>query len=584
MKHFLISVICIFSTIVLSAQVDSEGESEEKPYSPTIGIGVGTIGFYGDLNDRNYDSPFGANPGFNVYIIQPLNDYLNVKFNFFTGEVREEERSLKRNVNFESDLRAGALLLEYNFDHFLPKTRKLTPFITTGIEIVEFNPKSDLEAFGGEPYNYWSDGSIRNVAENSPGASQSVIIQRDYSYETDIREAGFNNSTTYSERAVSIPVGVGVTMHLNDQFDFRFESVMHFTFSDYIDGITPKTKTEFVGEKKGNANNDFFYYNGVSLSYNFQKVQGVGKLKRLGDGEAIDYLATGNTEDFDGDGIIDLIDRCPNTPEGIAVDTLGCPVDTDGDGIADFKDEEINTEYPEFANDKGVEVTDEMMYESYMLYKDSSLEFAEVIQRDFTGERKEYNKYRIKVGEYNRGETPPNMKELLSLADLRKTDQGDKTYYTVGNYRTIPEATQRLESLKNNGFGSADIVRRERLGNIEEINTQEREILANAPASSSSSTTAEESIAFRVQIGAYKKQPTTAQFKSIPDLVVIQSGGYFRYMSGSFSDFNSAAKHKIKMVVKGYEGAFVVAYKNGERVPLRSVGVTPISSDPLIGK
>ena len=55
-------------------------------------------------------------------------------------------------------------------------------------------------------------------------------------------------------------------------------------------------------------------------------------------------------------------------------------------------------------------------------------------------------------------------------------------------------------------------------------------------------------------------------------------------MSGSFADFNSAAKHKVKMVVNGYEGAFVVAYKNGKRVPLREVGVTPISSDPLIGK
>ncbi|MDQ6813280.1 MAG: OmpA family protein [Bacteroidota bacterium] len=29
----------------------------------------------------------------------------------------------------------------------------------------------------------------------------------------------------------------------------------------------------------------------------------------------------------------DLIDKCPNTPAGIAVDATGCPIDRDGDGV-----------------------------------------------------------------------------------------------------------------------------------------------------------------------------------------------------------------------------------------------------------
>ncbi|MBL4710545.1 MAG: hypothetical protein JKY48_19120, partial [Flavobacteriales bacterium] len=356
MKHFWFSLFCILSTLSLFAQEEDVFQEDaikiEKAYGPTIGFGLGTVAMYGDLNDRHYGSPFGSNPGFNLYVIQPVYDFLNIKFNFFSALVRDEERSLDRNVNYETDLRAISILIEYNFDHFLPKIRKVTPFITVGIEAVEFNPKSDLEAFGGETYNYWSDGTIRNVSETSANADQSIIIQRDYNYETDIREAGYNNSTTYAERTLAIPVGAGVSLHLNDQFNFRFESILHLTFSDYIDGLTTRTRKQFIGSKKANANNDHFWYNGVSLSYNFQKVQPADHLNKDND-EVFDFLASGNTEDYDSDGIIDLIDLCPNTPPEVAVDTNGCAIDTDGDGIADYLDEEVNSEYPEFANDKG---------------------------------------------------------------------------------------------------------------------------------------------------------------------------------------------------------------------------------------
>ena len=607
MRSFWLFITLILFALSSWGQEDDSSE-ENKPYSPTIGIGVGTIGFYGDLNDRDYGSPFGANPGVNVYILQPVTDYLSLRFNLMLGRVREEERSLQRNVNFESELRTGSIMAEYNFNHFLPEDRKLTPFFTTGIEIVEFNPKSDLEAFGGEPYNYWTDGTIRSLPENSPNADQASIIFRDYSYETDIREAGFNNSTTYSERAVSIPVGVGVTMHLNDQFDFRFESVMHLTFSDYIDGLTTRTKEEFVGQRKANANNDYYYYNGFSLSYNFQKVEAAEPFEdlRQKDDTPIDFLATGNTEDFDNDGVIDLIDECPNTPRDVEVDTLGCPIDTDGDGIPDYKDKEVNTEYPDFANQEGVELTDEMIYKSYLRYKDSTLEFAETIERDFTGKRTNAKKYRVKVGEYNIGETPKNMNKLLSLADLSKVNQDGKTIYTAGNYKTLPEASVRANELKQQGFPEADVVKRNKNGRF--MPADEETSVAKSPtpqpASPNTSTTTtpaatttpvtttntttpainDNQVVFRVQLGAFKNKPTGSKYAKIPNLFVIEAGGFYRYMSGSFDNFNDAAKHKVKMVVEGFNGAFVVAYKNGKRVSLKSVGVNPIKSDPLIGK
>jgi OOP family OmpA-OmpF porin len=42
--------------------------------------------------------------------------------------------------------------------------------------------------------------------------------------------------------------------------------------------------------------------------------------------------------DSDGDGVPDVADKCPDTPKGVKVDASGCPVDTDGDGVPDFLD------------------------------------------------------------------------------------------------------------------------------------------------------------------------------------------------------------------------------------------------------
>jgi OOP family OmpA-OmpF porin len=43
-------------------------------------------------------------------------------------------------------------------------------------------------------------------------------------------------------------------------------------------------------------------------------------------------------DDQDGDGVYDTMDKCPDTPKGVAVDANGCPLDSDGDGVPDFMD------------------------------------------------------------------------------------------------------------------------------------------------------------------------------------------------------------------------------------------------------
>lgn len=57
--------------------------------------------------------------------------------------------------------------------------------------------------------------------------------------------------------------------------------------------------------------------------------------------------------DQDGDGVKDSVDECPDTPEGTEVDAKGCPIDLDGDGVINSKDECPDTPEGLEVNNKG---------------------------------------------------------------------------------------------------------------------------------------------------------------------------------------------------------------------------------------
>jgi outer membrane protein OmpA-like peptidoglycan-associated protein/opacity protein-like surface antigen len=52
---------------------------------------------------------------------------------------------------------------------------------------------------------------------------------------------------------------------------------------------------------------------------------------------------TGCPWDLDGDGVMEGIDKCADTPRGWPVDEVGCPLDSDGDGVPDGADRGADT-------------------------------------------------------------------------------------------------------------------------------------------------------------------------------------------------------------------------------------------------
>ena len=92
----------------------------------------------------------------------------------------------------------------------------------------------------------------------------------------------------------------------------------------------------------------------------------------------------------------------------------------------------------------------------------------------------------------------------------------------------------------------------------------------------------EKGVVLRVQLGAYKNRLSKGVFKDVPNLIEIKTeDGLYKYMTGSFTNFDAAAKHKVEMVLKGYQGAFITAYKDGKRVSLEEAGATKMKKEDL---
>src|SRR5207245_1365709 len=119
--------------------------------------------------------------------------------------------------------------LTYNLDNFLPKKRRIDPFILSGFEYFEFLSKTDLYDANRNKYFYWKDGSIKNINESDANAANAIDLRRDYTYESDIRTNNKEIFGKYPERSFSMPVGAGVNLHLAPRWNFKLGATMHYT-------------------------------------------------------------------------------------------------------------------------------------------------------------------------------------------------------------------------------------------------------------------------------------------------------------------------------------------------------------------
>jgi hypothetical protein len=545
---------------------------------PTIGLGTGMFAFYGDVgnNSATY-SPLVSRGGFELRASAPITPWLEGGFYALHGRLGVNERSATRNLNFESRVTVGGFQFRYNFHHILNPDRVVEPFITVGFESVEFLTKTDIYDSQGRTYNYWSDGSIRDIAEDATNAADAVVIQRDYTYESDVRELNADGFGKYLERTWAIPVGVGARMDLGGGFDLRISTTMHHTLSNLIDGVTD----ESLGNRAGNSRNDRFLFTSASLGFAIP-MERKPKVKMTPlSSEELDLIVL--NDDTDSDGVPDIRDNCPNTPVGVPVDAFGCPLDGDGDGVPDHLDDELDSAPAAIVDSRGVTIDDDAHLRAMLNYLDSGNvaivssrkeSFGPMPPRPVAPKRV----YVVKVGTQVEGISEELIQRILSIPDVRTMESGDTTFYVVGNYDAIPEALRRELELK--GMGIESIVMAEEGGKLVDVTKElaaEREKMRGMGAGDDN-----REIIIRVQLGAFRYKLSQNIFKDIPDLVVIKGeDGLTRYYTGSFKDVNQAAAHKVQMLLGGFEGAFLVAFKEGKRISLREAGALPTGPEDL---
>jgi len=651
------------STAVIEVPDEKERfapEPLEIVFRPQLSLGTGMFTFYGDIgsNHKGYH-PTVSRIGYDLRLINPINDYLDVSFYVLFGQVSGSERSPTRNLNFNSHITTGGLTLNYNFKQLLKPERNVDPYISFGIESLEFLSKSDMYDANGNFYNYWSDGTIRNMEEGSVGSENAIEIYRDYVYESDVRELDLDGFGKYSERTFAFPVEIGANFHITDRIKFRVGTSMHFAFSDLVDGVT----AESVGDRQGNKANDKFLYSHFALSFdlNSGEIDSVKRNKHpvFDDMEKLDSI------DSDGDLIVDFVDLCAKTPNGVLVDKSGCPLDKDLDGVPDYLDEEKETLPGVLVNRVGVTLTDADFELAYRIYKDSTGEYTSMdctrvthgegfsipaTSNELANDNEGFSEIAV-VFDSDNGQLPKDSRDkLLSEPGFYVVESDDGTHeYVVRGYETLEEATVAMDQFKKDGMevkGIAKVSKEEDLEFVsqEAIVKARAELLAVVSAADTSAvssvdtdientadtsamssvdtdieniadtsavssvetgientadTSAVSSIdtgtenavdtsavssvdtgientvnnnigtTYRVQIGAFRKELSTSVFSDARDVVYTEGDdALFRYYSGSSSEKSTAAKHRVALLEKGYEGAFIVAFRDGKRIKL----------------
>jgi len=209
-----------------------EVEVENPVYYPVLSVGTGMLSYYGELNNNMQD--FGTLPPLKINVYHFLDNQQNFRVNIFGmsgnlsgsfNELPEEDELMNKYngiTNFQTDILAMGLNLEYGFGHFYSQRPKFRPFLALGGEVLIYNPKSDYMK-DGSPYDWHSE----------------QIILRDYNYDYNLRHANLFD-VSYNQNTPAVTLDVGFDFSLSSRVSVRVGASGHYTFTDLLDGIPYK--------------------------------------------------------------------------------------------------------------------------------------------------------------------------------------------------------------------------------------------------------------------------------------------------------------------------------------------------------
>lgn len=357
---------------------------ENPVYKPVISFSYGVLNYLGDVKNSMHTTSIGKHAfaiNVSAFVDRPNN--FTATFSFLRGNLSGnsyDHVDLSRNLNFQSSLTSVGAHVEYRFGHLIKKEALIRPYLSLGAGILSFNAKGDLVNEDGLTYFYWSDGSIRDAPEIS--AVDAPPLYRDFSYETDLRkrekqEFGLGD---YSQIAMAFPISAGAHFRISSRAFFSLGVSYYYALTDNLDNVA------FEGTSmQGSKGNDSFIYSHLSLHFDLFSDPKTRTVELLYADAEFDSLLY---DDEDGDFVLDIADRCPGTPYGLEVDTLGCPMDFDMDGVADYLDRELDTRAGAWVDENGVTLSEEELLErldirNRAMTREAAVEFNSIISGEY---------------------------------------------------------------------------------------------------------------------------------------------------------------------------------------------------------
>ncbi|MBI3883155.1 MAG: hypothetical protein HY305_02795, partial [Sphingobacteriales bacterium] len=337
-----------------------------------VGVSLATLGVSGDVAAKL------PTFGFEAHVRKSIGYVFSLRLQYVNGVAKGQNWQGSSNfsknpawganlpANIAADYKAnGAVPVYYNYK---TNIQDLSLQGIVSLNQIRFHKqKTGISAYGGLGIGVTWYKTMINAYNESRGESYNNLFQSintsavyknrkeirkelkngmDNTYETKAETEGGSRRPTLGNNTL-VPSGTilfGVAYKFSKRINMALEGRHTFVKTDLLDG------QQWQEAPLGDAaqTRDYDSWSSLSLGLNFNL--GGKSVEPLWWLNPLDYayselnnpkhmkLPKPVFDDADGDGVVDQLDREPNTPAGAPVDTHGVSKDTDGDGVADFQD------------------------------------------------------------------------------------------------------------------------------------------------------------------------------------------------------------------------------------------------------
>jgi len=271
MKRLITNTLLL---IIISLVFNFASTAQQFKPNTEVGLILGTSYYLGDLNTTHFNQS-SATAGLVIrknidkrFVYKAEVMYLNLK----SDERQSSDTiALDRGLHFRSPIYELSGQIEFNFLPYQSGNPLYTwtPFVYTGISIFSFNPQA--ENINGE----WVD--LQELGTEGQGTTT---------------EFNGNTRSKYSLIQFAIPIGGGLKIAVNENFNIVLEYGARKTFTDYLDDVSTTyagpningswpvemsdlaqqmsdpNGTHVKDEQRGNPNKkDWYSFAGITLSF-----------------------------------------------------------------------------------------------------------------------------------------------------------------------------------------------------------------------------------------------------------------------------------------------------------------------------